>query len=58
MSKIKVDKSKCIGCGICVSISPDVFEIGEDGKSQVKDENAEDGEAAATSCPVNAISEE
>ena len=58
MSKIKVDKSKCIGCGICVSISPDVFEIGEDGKSQVKDAAAEGGEAAISSCPVSAISEE
>lgn len=34
---ITVDANKCIGCGLCVPTCPDVFELGEDGKSQVKD---------------------
>lgn len=55
MSKTTVNKAKCIGCGICVSICPDIFEMGADGKSEVIDEAAEGGEAAASSCPVSAI---
>ena len=26
--------SNCIGCGLCVSICPEVFEIGDDGLAQ------------------------
>lgn len=50
---MKVDRSKCIGCGACVSICPNVFEL-KDGKSHVKsNDNCED---AVDACPVAAIS--
>lgn len=50
----------CIGCGVCVSICPDVFELGEDGYSHViaqpeSDEIRELAEQAKESCPVAAI---
>lgn len=60
--KANVDKDTCIGCGMCPSICPDVFEMDDDdGKAKVivsevpdgKDDEAQD---AADSCPVNAIS--
>ncbi|MFQ6010446.1 MAG: ferredoxin [Candidatus Aenigmatarchaeota archaeon] len=53
----RVDKEKCIGCGACVAICPDVFEM-KDGKSVVKDPEACDKcdcQAAADACPVEAI---
>jgi len=54
--KIKVDQEKCIGCGACVAICPEVFEIGPDGKSRVKNPNGKcDFKKAAESCPVGAI---
>ncbi|MCD6414520.1 MAG: ferredoxin [Candidatus Diapherotrites archaeon] len=54
---VKVDSTKCIGCGVCVSLCPEVFEIGSDGKSHVKNEKGNcDLEAAKNSCPVGAIS--
>jgi len=55
-----VDKDKCIGCGLCTSICPDVFELGDDGKSHVKNpktcEKSNCCKEAADSCPVQAIS--
>jgi len=54
---VKVDKGKCIGCGACISLCPDIFELKE-GKSKVKEENPEDTECAENAvetCPVNAI---
>ena len=58
MKTPKVDKNKCIGCGACVAICPDVFEL-KDGKSYVKNPAACedcDCQAAADACPVEAIS--
>jgi ferredoxin len=53
---IKVDKNTCIGCGLCESICPEVFELKE-GKSHVKDpkNKAKCVKEAADSCPVEAI---
>jgi len=55
--KVSVDKSKCIGCGACVSMCPDVFEMSDDHKSVVKNSDCEgcDCKAAASACPVGAI---
>jgi ferredoxin len=57
---VEIDKKKCIGCGLCVSISPEVFKMGDSGTAQVKDMNADKKfenkvKEAAESCPVQAI---
>ncbi len=55
----KVDKDKCIGCGLCASVCSDCFELDSDGKSQVKatcDASAPCVEEAVSGCPVSAIS--
>ncbi|MGL5352800.1 MAG: ferredoxin [Clostridium sp.] len=56
----KVDKDACIGCALCPSICPEIFEMDYDGKAvakatvpQGKEDEARDAES---SCPVNAIS--
>lgn len=57
--KLVVNKEKCIGCGLCVSIAGGVFEFDEDGKARVKNEISEEEKAiqeAVDSCPVEAIS--
>ena len=56
---IKVDKEKCIGCGLCASICEEVFEIAKDGKSKVKSQkDLPCVKEAIESCPVEAISKE
>jgi ferredoxin len=55
-----VDKDTCIGCGLCPSISPEVFEMQDDGKAgEIVDSVPETAQGsakeAAESCPVNAI---
>jgi ferredoxin len=53
---VKVDAEKCIGCGACASICPDVFVMNEEGKAQVtSQDNAECAKQAADSCPAEAI---
>jgi ferredoxin len=46
----------CIGCGLCASICPDVFEL-KGGRSHPKDpkSKAKCVKEAADSCPVGAI---
>jgi len=34
--KIKIDKQKCLGCGVCINLCPEVFEL-KDGKSKIKE---------------------
>ncbi|MCX7779102.1 MAG: ferredoxin [Patescibacteria group bacterium] len=56
--KVKVDKNCCLGCGSCVAICPENFELDEEGKSQVKNEEIEDlgcSQQAADACPANCI---
>jgi ferredoxin len=58
MVTVKVDAEKCIGCGLCASICPDVFEMGDDAKAHVKDMSACDKcdcQQAVDSCSVQAI---
>ena len=57
-AKVYVDQEICIGCGLCVSIVPEVFRLNDAGVSEVKNQ-AGAGEAkiqeAIDSCPVNCI---
>ncbi len=67
--KVKVNQDACIGCGACAAICDEVFEINDEGLSEVKaEENKEKEEFvnvkeelqdevrdAADSCPTGAI---
>lgn len=54
---VNVDKDKCIGCGSCVAICPEGFEM-KNGKSVTKKVKKEIPclKDAISSCPVGAIS--
>lgn len=55
---VSVDKETCIGCGACAATCPDVFEMNDENKAQVKSDANKDADCvkeAAESCPVDAI---
>ena len=55
---IKVNKEKCIGCGLCQSICPEVFEINDEAKSKVINQKESSCiKEAIESCPVVAITQ-
>ncbi len=54
-----VDRDLCIGCGLCASICPEVFEMDDEGKAIVSAQPAERTDTlkeAIDSCPTTAIS--
>ena len=57
--KVTVDKDLCIGCGACTGICSNIFAIADDGKAEViaevTDADQDSVQAAADSCPVQAI---
>ncbi len=57
---LRVNKEKCIGCGLCVNLCPEVFELADDGKSVTKegaDFSKDCVKEAKDGCPVSAIEE-
>ncbi len=55
---LKIDKEKCIGCGLCATVCSEVFEIDENFKAKIKSKkNPSCIKEAIKSCPVEAISE-
>jgi len=57
MSKVKLDQSKCVGCGACVSIAGNnfAFDDGDFISKVINDEVTDEAIAASESCPVYAI---
>ena len=56
--KIKIEESNCIGCGTCVALAANTFEM-EGDLAVVKKEVTDDEETikmAAESCPTQVIS--
>lgn len=59
--KAHVIPDLCIGCGLCVSVAPEVFVINDEGKAiaifDTTEENKASVQEAISSCPVSAIEE-
>ena len=60
--KVKVNQETCIGCGACVAVAEDVFEIQDSGlshakKEEVPEDKVEVAKEAMDVCPTGAIEE-
>ncbi|MEN9558371.1 MAG: hypothetical protein RL141_740 [Candidatus Parcubacteria bacterium] len=58
ISRVEVDRDLCIGAAPCVTVAPGVFQLDDENKAYVVDQNGADAETillAAQSCPVQAI---
>jgi ferredoxin len=60
MAKPVVDTELCIGCGACVNVCPEVFEMKDDKAIVIAPDKCGtcDCEAAVSACPTAAISME
>ena len=59
--KATIDRSGCIGCGVCAETCPEVFRMAEDGLAEayteeVPEEVADSAAEARDNCPVSVIS--
>ena len=54
-----VDKSACIGCGMCADTAPEAFRIGDDGLAagykEIPADSIDNAKEAEADCPVGAI---
>ena len=58
--KAHIDTKGCIGCTLCASICPEVFEMAENGKAKVSCESIpqnceKSAKDCEESCPVSVI---
>ncbi|HWH27990.1 MAG TPA: ferredoxin [Mycobacteriales bacterium] len=59
--RIVLDSTKCSSLGMCESVAPDVFEVGDDGALTVLDSTPPEHrraemEQAVAACPTGALS--
>jgi ferredoxin len=60
MMRVEVDLSKCTGHGICESIADDVFEVRDDGRVLMHENERPESDRdrmqqAVTQCPTGAV---
>jgi ferredoxin len=58
VTRIEVDRERCVGSGTCEMLAPEVFEVGDDGvvsllRPEAGDEPVRD---AVQHCPTQALS--
>ena len=53
--KYKINKEKCLGCGVCMANCPGGTELGEDGKAKIIDSEKLEKCGGEEICPYGAI---
>ena len=60
MSRIDVDRDRCVGSGMCEALAPTVFEVDDDGvlavlRPQPPEDDVPDVRTAVRACPTRAL---
>jgi ferredoxin len=60
MSRVQVDRERCVSSGVCESLAPEVFELDDDGVLQVLREEPggdqlDEVRDAVQQCPARAL---
>jgi len=53
--KYKINKEKCISCGVCVATCPNAIELGPDGKAKIIIHKELEKCGGEKICPLGAI---
>ncbi|HBQ46942.1 MAG TPA: ferredoxin [Ruminococcaceae bacterium] len=61
--KVTIDRSGCIGCGLCTQTCPKVFRMNDDGQAEVyaqpdNEESRRAAKEAEENCPASVIKTE
>jgi ferredoxin len=60
VTRVLVDRERCVGSGTCEALAPDLFEVGDDGVVELlrPDPDGDDTEVrdAVAACPTGALS--
>ena len=61
MTRIDVDRERCVGSGTCEMLAPDLFEVGDDGivavlRQEPDGTDVDAAEDAVQACPTQALS--
>ena len=60
MTRVEVDRDRCVGSGTCEALAPAVFEVDDDGvlavlRPEPGEDDLPDVRDAVTSCPTRAL---
>lgn len=55
MKKFKIDKKKCVGCGMCVYNCSGATELNKDGKAEIINQEKLEKCGGENVCPFGAI---
>jgi ferredoxin len=61
MSRVQVDRERCVGSGTCEALAPEVFEVDDDGvlvvhRPEPAADELPDVRDAVSACPTRALS--
>jgi ferredoxin len=60
MTRVAVDRERCVGSGTCEMLAPDLFEVGDDGivamlRPDLASDDVDPAEEAVRACPTQAL---
>lgn len=60
MTRIEVDRERCVGSGSCEMLAADLFEVGGDGivavlRPEAEEDDLDAAEEAVRACPTQAL---